>query len=288
MNIYKLLIPLLCLVALISCEKDIDIDMPDYERQLMVEGFIINNKPSILILTSNYEYTEQAGLELYENSFIHDAQITITDGNGDSEVLNEISNYDEILDYTSYMYVGSTLIGQLGNTYTLTIEVEGKIIVAETYIPDLVDILDIWGEPHPDAQNDSMKIVKCKINDPTEKNYYRYLYEINGFDGASPERSTVDDSYFNGKEYIKAIDSGLENEEQDIHGGVAGYFYIGDTITVNWMNVEKSYYDFWTTIDFRRTTETSPFMSPTKVPGNVGGALGHWSGIALSQKKIIL
>ncbi len=276
------------ILVLSGCTKDIDIEMPEYEEMVMVEGWIINGMPANVILTRNFKFNEPAGTQLYEDSFINGAVITITDKEGKSEILSEIPSYDSIKDYTGYMYVGKDLVGIPGEEYGLTIEIEGKNISASTVVPPQVPVIEIWQEPHPDADNDSMKIVKCKIHDPVGKNYYRYLYKINGEDGASPEISTLEDSYFEGEEYVKAIDSGLENEDQDIHGGVAGYFYSGDTITVYWINADKPYFDFWATVDFTRSTEMSPFQSPSIVPGNVDGALGYWCGLGTSNATIVL
>jgi hypothetical protein len=127
-----------------------------------------------------------------------------------------------------------------------------------------------------------------KITDPVETNYYRYTSEVNGKHGPQPEISTISDKAFNGKEYKKAVDSGLENEEQDMHGGVSGYFKTGDTISVKWANAEKSYYDVWTTIDFRRTQNENPFMNPTRIVSNIKGGLGYWSGLGVDAKTIVL
>jgi hypothetical protein len=208
------------LLLLSSCEKDIDITMPDFTPSVMVEGMIFSDRSPIVILTKNIPYETQAGYQVYENSFIHNAVITITGADNKSYSLSEVANKDSIRGFTSYIYTSNELIGEAGKTYTLTIKTGNRTYSSKTTIPDHVSITDIWFEKHPDSYIDTLKLIKVKILDPIQKNYYRYTTEINGKHTAQPEVSTVNDAFFNGSEYIKAIDSGLNNEEQDIHGGL--------------------------------------------------------------------
>lgn len=285
----SLIIPMILVILLFtSCEKEIDIDMPDYTPSVVIEGFIVNGMNPVIALTNNVDYVSVAGTDLYEKSFIHNALVIIdTDGNG-SDTLQELINTDPKTGLTTAIYTSNKIVGEIGKSYTLKVTTGGKTYTAISKIPTPVKIQDIWYEDHPEPENDSLKTVWVKILDPTETNYYRYTSEVNGEHGPQPEISTISDKSFNGKEYIKAIDSGLNNEEQDLHGGVSGYFKTGDTITVKWANAEKSYYDAWTTIDFKRTQNKNPFLNPVRVVGNFDGAIGYWSGLGVDVKSIIL
>lgn len=278
---------ILLALALSSCEKEIEIDMPAYTPSLVVEGFIVNDMAPVILLTKNIEYTARAGRNLYSSSFIHDAFVTI-EYNGIVDTLKEITQEDPATGMKTYLYSSAKTVGVIGETYVLNIRHAGKIYSASAKIPVPVAIQDMWFEKHPKETNDSLKTVWIKINDPLETNYYRYITEVNGGHSVQAEMSTVNDNAFNGKEYVKAIDSGLKNEEQDMHGGVSGYFRVGDTITVKWANVEKSYYDTWTSIDFKRSQNQNPFMNPTRIVGNIDGCLGYWSGMGVNAKSIIL
>lgn len=275
-------------LILTSCEKEINIDMPAYTPSVVIEGFIVNNMAPVVILTNNVPYVSTAGKDLYEKSFIHGAHITIESSQGIIDTLTEIINTDSRTGVKSAMYTSQILKGEVGKSYTLKVLTGGKTYSAVATIPVPVKIEEIWYTNHPDAANDSFKTVWVKILDPIETNYYRYTSEVNGKHGPQPEISTISDKAFNGKEYSKAIDSGLGNEDQDMHGGVSGYFVIGDTITVKWANSEKSYYDAWTTIDFKRTQNQNPFMNPTRIVSNIKGCLGYWSGLGVDAKSIVL
>jgi hypothetical protein len=275
-------------VFLTSCEKEMNIDMPAYTPSVVIEGFIVNDMAPVVILTKNVEYVSTAGKDLYEKSFIHDATITIETDNIQTDTLMEIKQVDTKTGLKTSFYSTSKIKGEIGKNYTLKVTTGGKTYTATAKIPKPVNITDIWYEKHPEANNDSFKTVWVKILDPVETNYYRYTSEVNGQHGPQPEVSTISDKAFDGNEYTKAVDSGLDNEEQDMHGGVSGYFKVGDTITVKWANVEKSYYDAWTTIDFKRTQNQNPFMNPTRIVGNIKGCLGYWSGMGVDAKTIIL
>ncbi|MFA6403099.1 MAG: DUF4249 domain-containing protein [Salinivirgaceae bacterium] len=273
---------------LTACEKEIDIDMPASTPSVVVEGFIVNDMAPIVILTNNVEYVAQAGKDLYEQSFVHNALITLDVAGNITDTLVEITQTNAQTGIKSSFYTSQKTKGEVGKSYSLKITYSDKTYSATATIPEPVEIEEIWFENHPEAANDSFKTVWVKILDPSITNYYRYTSEVNGQHGPQPEISTVSDKSFNGKEYNKAIDSGLANEEQDMHGGVSGYYVIGDTVTVKWANSEKSYYDVWTTIDFRRTQNQNPFMNPTCIVGNIKGCLGYWSGLGVCVKSVVL
>lgn len=221
----NILIPIMTtIVILSSCEKEIDIDMPAFTPSVVVEGFIVNNMAPVVILTNNVEYVSEAGKDLYEKSFIHDALITIDTDGKVTDTLTEIIQTDSETGMKSSFYTSSKIIGEVGKSYTLKLVTGGKNYTAVATIPEPVSIQEIWYEDHPETENDSFKTVWVKIADPNETNYYRYTSEVNGNHGPQPEISTISDDAFNGDEFKKAIDSGLENEEQDMHGGVSGYF----------------------------------------------------------------
>jgi hypothetical protein len=273
---------------LTSCEKEIDLDMPAFTPSVVIEGFIVNDMAPVVILTHNVAYVSEAGKDLYEKSFIHNALITIDSQGTETDTLTEITKTNTETGLKSSFYTSLKIKGEVGESYTLKVVSGNKTYTALATIPEPVKIQEIWYEKHPDIANDSFKTVWVKISDPLAINYYRYTSEVNSQHGPQPEISTISDKGFNGKEYTKAIDSGLKNEEQDMHGGVSGYFIIGDTVTVKWANAEKSYYDAWATIDFKRSQNQNPFMNPTRIVGNIKGCLGYWSGLGVDTKSIIL
>jgi hypothetical protein len=279
---------IVAIIILSACEKEINMDMPDYTPSVVVEGFIVNNMAPVVILTNNVSFVSTAGKDLYEKSFIHDAQLIVEVQNGISDTLTEITKTDPKSGLKSYFYSSKKIVGEVGKSYGITIKTGGKTYSALAKIPEPVKIEEIWFTNHPDAANDSFKTVWVKILDPLETNYYRYTSDVNGKHGPQPEISTIGDKAFSGKEFTKAIDSGLANEEQDMHGGVSGYFKVGDTITVKWANAEKTYYDVWTSIDFKRSQNQNPFMNPTRIVGNIQGCLGYWSGLGVDVKSIVL
>ena len=285
---YNIIIVISAFIFLCACEKDVDIEMPGYTPSVVIEGFIANEENPVIVLTNNIEFSSESGYESYENSFIHNALITVKPDNGSPDTLFEISQTDEKTGLTTSYYTTQDITGYTGVTYELTVIINGNSFSGKATIPESVSIKDIWYEDHPVAENDSFKTVWVSILDPIGTNYYRYTSEVNGERGPQPEISTLTDKAFEGKEFTKAVDSGLENEEEDIHGGVSGYFSLGDTITVYWINAEKSYYNIWTTIDFKRSQNQNPFLNPTRIVGNIDGCLGYWSGLGVDTKTIIL
>ena len=48
----------LLLVLLGGCQTEIEVDLPDYEPKFVVEGYIENGKPAMVILTQSMPYFE--------------------------------------------------------------------------------------------------------------------------------------------------------------------------------------------------------------------------------------
>ncbi len=66
------------------------------------------------------------------------------------------------------------------------------------------------------------------------------------------------------------------------------FFNKGDTITLKFTNIDKSTFDFWRTMEYSYQSIGNPFSSPTRVTGNIKGALGYFGGYAAQYKTVIV
>ncbi len=67
-------------LVLISCEKEVEVDLPETEAKLVVEGTIEQGQPPIVILTRTQSYFAPTDLNSIAGIFVKDAVITVSDG----------------------------------------------------------------------------------------------------------------------------------------------------------------------------------------------------------------
>jgi len=124
---FNIIISLLALYFLtISCEKIIYIDLNEANPLPVFEAVLENDSTCYVkaSLTSSY----------YDNSsspVITNAAMTITDQLGNSETLSHEGDG---------IYRGSSIIGTIGNTYTLDINLDGKFYTVSSTMPPLTSI----------------------------------------------------------------------------------------------------------------------------------------------------
>ena len=70
----------LVLSILWSCTKEVQIDIPGYKEQLVVDGRIETGQPAIILLSKSANVYSSTNFESYLNSFVDDAIVVLSDG----------------------------------------------------------------------------------------------------------------------------------------------------------------------------------------------------------------
>jgi len=283
----------LCVLLLVSCEKNIDFDLKEKPDVLTVDASIENNQPPIVVLTKTFDYFSKITPELLANSFVHNATVTVSNG----QVTHKLKEYsiDSLGGYKIYFYsidssnLLSAFTGKLNSSYTLKINAEGKEYTSSTTIPALNKILDsVWWKPAPFAKDTNEVIVMIKTTDPPGLgNYIRYYTKKNRGPFLPGENSVYDDQFTDGTTYEFPVDPGVDRNNKIQFED--NYFKRGDTVTLKLCNIDKATFKFWTTMEFGYQSIGNPFSSPTKVIGNISnGALGAFTGYAAFYKTLII
>ena len=278
-------------VFFMSCEKDITIDLPDSEEKIVVEGWIEQDNYASVILTKNSPYFSVVDSIALSKLIITDAKVTVSDGQNSEELKLTINpNY-----FPPLVYTGSTLKGEIGKTYYLSIEVEGKTLTAFTTIPEPIIYDSIWFEIDQ-PKGDSLGLVWAQYSDPPEtKNFYRiFTKRINKDNKFIPIFFSIyDDVYFNGKTLTFNMYRGFETMtdetqfEEDNYDEI-GYFKLGDTIIVRSCSIDKAHYDFWRTIENEIYSGGNPFSTNIPVVTNIkGDGIGVWGGYGATYDTVI-
>jgi hypothetical protein len=288
--------PLLLLLVFFfcSCEKTVTFDLDDVEPVPVVDAFIENGQPPVVILSGSFNYFSAISPAMLLNSFIHDAEITISNGTA-SQVLKEYSRNlgpdIKIYYYTSDSSLGTAMMrGEFNKQYQLEIKVNGRVFRASTTIPHLAKTIDsLWWKKAPFSDDTNKVVLMSRVTDPPGYgNYIRYFTSTNQGPYLPGFTSAWDDQIIDGITYEIEVERGVDrNAEIDMED--YSFFRRGDTVTVKFTNIDKTTFDFWRTMEYSYSSIGNPFSSPTKVLGNInGGALGYFGGYAVQYKSLII
>jgi hypothetical protein len=284
-----------CLVLLLfsSCEKPVDFTLDETTDKLVVEATIENNEPPIVVLTKSLNYFSTISLALLVNSFVHDAQVFISDGTK-SHQLKEytipitagLNLYYYSIDSTTN---NGTLKGKLNTNYSLKIIQGGKEYNATTTIPSITKKIDsVWYKPAPRDSANKIILMMVKVTDPVGYgDYVRYFTKKNNQAYLPGYTSVYDDQVIDGTSYDLEVQPGVDRNISSTEDERS--FKKGDTVTLKLSNIDKATYDFWRTMEYSYSSIGNPFSTPTKVISNISnGALGYFGGYASQYRTIII
>lgn len=271
-HLLSYILPLL-LCCLTACnDGDITVDTP---QSLVVEGWIENGEFPVVIITKTLPVTtEYQNLNDLSDYLVRWAKITVSDGE-QSVVLTGL--YDESY-YPPYIYTTSHLRGELGKTYTLTVEYEGHTLTSTTTIPASLPVVDHYQVVPCEGSENQYQIQAYFHDNPAEKNYYLFFTKM-GLESnhyLASYLGAVDDAMIAGDvEYPVYRGNRYDNDEY------TPYFEAGEIVSVKLAHVDQSSFNFWDQYTKAQSLTSNMFLSTsTSLPSNVQGGVGYWSGFA--------
>jgi hypothetical protein len=308
MRYFKILIGLVVFM-LFSCEKDIDIELPEAQKKIVVEGSIEPGQPPFIILTKTEGYFSPIDENSFKNSFVHDALIEVSDGVTDVYLVeicidqipdSLLPTVAELVDISLenllnsgiciYSTLNEDIFGKIGKTYNLTIDIDGEKLTSTTTIPTPVPMEKYWYKDQPGYDN--YGYLWFQLNDPPELgNAYRiYTQRLGKDDRFLPANGSVfDDNFFNGLNFEAFIFRGTEpnsNSSED-YGEFRTYYEQGDTIAIKFCTIDLPHFKFWQTFEVAAFNKGNPFAAPATINSNINGGLGVWGGYGVVYDTIV-
>lgn len=313
----KIILIALAALAFISCEKEVDVDLPETDPKLVVEGVIENGLPPIVILTRTQSYFAPTSLSSIAGIFVKDAVITVSDGSNTvtlqelgSEGLTEeqvaqaaeLTGLDPTLlaeaDISVYTLLDNSMVGEVGRTYTLNITGDGKSCSAITKIPNIVPWDSTWWRlAEQDADDDSSGYVWGRLTDPDTlgngyRHYARRFYSadpdfVEDSRFISPLGTTFNDKYLNGLTVDLFAVRGRSPYTDNSEDETAGFFLRGDSVVMKFVSMGLDEADFYITYDNNVASQGDIFSTPANARGNISGGLGIWAGWAAYYDTLV-
>lgn len=263
---------LVAITIMIACTENFDVKLDSTYIRLVVQGSINNElKAHQVSLTKSADYFSNAPAPK-----VTGATVSISDGAGNNFNLTEVSDG---------LYETDTIAGEIGKTYTLTINYEGEIYTSSCYLNYCPPIDSInfgyydYGYSSGDNSvlyDTTLSILLNALEPSTVGNFYLWNTYKNGILESDTlyEVSFSDDVFVNGN-YLYNIEI---QSVKDVS--------IGDTITLEMQAITKEYYNYI----YQLMTETIWNMGPLDGPpanptGNISnGAMGFF--LAYSVENI--
>lgn len=290
-------LPLLLLFQ--ACQSEIEVDLPDYEPKLVVEGYIENGKPPRVMLTRSVPFFQHMDYDyIMENVLIMDASVIVYAEDGEGQRLN----FQECADSPyRYAYVGR-FPGRENMRYDLEIEWQGKKYTASTRVLHTFDLDSIGFYAKPELLGEARRTIRVLMTDnPQELNFYQFFVKldcktIHDRVWVTTLPVAFDDVTFSGLtfnyEVLRANPSAffmplMTDEEQKEYFRMT--YRPGDTVYVKYGLIDYDSYQFWNTGGNNASLGQNPFTNPTPTISNIKGdnVTGVWCGYASKTEKLV-
>ena len=300
-SIWKCFLLAMCMLQM-SCQKEIDLNLPEYQSKLVVEGTIESGFPAMVMLTKSIPYFSEIGLDDLMNEVIvngSQARVFVTSELGETEELQWTIS-PEAPYYMAFM--GKNIIGKEQTHYTLTVEYGGKTYTAETYIPKSFSLDSIGFNQDMEILADTMASIRVLFSDPADEvNYYAFFTKVKcpkmqdrlwvcnmpvAFDDRAINGMAI--TYEVSRYGYSSLMSGLLSEEERRNFSRIT-FRPGDTVVVKHAQVDHDTYEYLISAGSEAAFGSNPFTAPIPpVPNfNSDEVLGHWSGYAVGFDTLV-
>lgn len=293
------------LAILVSCTKEVKIDIPGYKEQLVVDGFIETGSPAFVLLSKTNNIYAGTNIQNYIDGFVSGATVIVSDGTVTDTLLEVCTNnlpqgteetiaallglsVDQILASPICFYVSDQITGEVGKTYSLKIINQGEIYEAQSTILQPKQLDSLYWKPENNLPNYGFSWAKL-TDAPQSGNAYKWEVKYVSSPGFSkPFNAFTDDRFYNGLTFEFAYENPMSFNDPNVPDEQRGYFKLGDTIVVKFSTLGKKEYQFYEKKYNQIYSAGNPFATPTNIPTNiVGGAFGVWVGYSPAYDTLI-
>jgi len=281
MRFKNILLFVLSLLTLNSCETIIDIEMPPYTSELVANCFFTPDSAFKVHVSHSLGVLDEGNLNGIEN-----AKVEILENGQVMDILTHTGNG---------FYRTKIVYPSPGNTYSLKVEVSGyESIIASDIIPAPVSIVSVamkdsvFTGQYAGEEEITYAELSIKFNDPQgEENYYAVdLYlEYSGGTINNIWLTSIDPAVDGVSEGNKILFSDALFEGQAYELKV--YFdskiltLWNQTLYLKFISTSKAYYLYEKSLDLHQLNQDNPFAEPVQVHNNIENGLGIFAGFSV-------
>lgn len=251
----------LALFVLNSCdlEKDIEVELPPFVKQTMVECYLEDGQPARLLLSETFPYTEIPTTFPFQDS----ATVVLKYNNQIDTLRSGLfvnPTAEKIFNYASTTPIQRDLTTE----YTLEITtVDGSFLTSKTKFLEPVPIDSTVVEFNDESE---AAFLTWFTDIPDVENFYRFSLHLTDLNREPEQVFALDDDVFDGDDTL--FGTGFEYES-------------GDTLISTLYTIDEAYHDFLESVTAAQSANSNPFAQPSIIFSNIEGenALGVFTTI---------
>jgi hypothetical protein len=255
---------LFSIVLLSGCQKEIDVDLNSANPQYVIQANLEANKSIVVKISKSLNFSDSKSFPTIEN-----ANIVLEDSNGNSETISHSSNGE---------YIGTRILGTIGTTYTLKINVDNNFFQASsTIFPltklDSIKFIESAFGNFGGSDTINYFAIPVFTDPPRVRNFYKFDITVNG--KTDPTISVSNDNIIDGKRNEQPIF--ISNDDYRINKN--------DIVTIKAKAIDETIYNYYFVLSNLSGDGPGGGSTPTNPVSNFsGGALGYFS--AFSSQEI--
>jgi hypothetical protein len=274
----SLLVYISVVVLLTSCEETVELDVNQVEPKIVIEG-LVTDKPGyqmVKVTRSKGFYTGG------KTPRITDASVIISDDLGETIVF--VHNPRNHPDSTGIYLPTSKFIGQIGRTYTLKVNADGKEFTAmDKLLPVLkMDSLkhrpSVFEEDDPEIEGRIYELLMYAREPQNEANFYLFKFYRND----SLTYNSDNDIYYSDDELLS----------ENISGATSPVYYsIGDKADVEVFSLSKLGYIYFNDLSSILNGDGGGMFGPVPAAPRTNmtnGAIGFFQVSAVDISSVTL
>ena len=256
--------------------------LPEYEKKLVVDGWIENgNLPKVLLTFTSPYFSEIDSFSIREY-LASRAKVTVFSPTSSEILVFKPSN----IYFPPNVYQGLLLTGYVNQKYKVEVILDGDTAWAETTIPEPPVLDSAWFEPN--SPGDTLGIIHVIINDnPDEENFYRIFTYTEGLDKRYrpvlvPNYS---DEQFNGESFQIPV---YQGNETNIDPDDQIFFNLNYSTMLKVCSMDKKAYEYWTSFQREYINFQNPLAGGGKsLKSNINGGIGIWCGYGVTKYHLL-
>lgn len=265
------------LMIAIGCSE---VKLPDASQQLVVDGWIETGKGPVVMVTTSVPVGSVIGnKEDLRKHIVTWGKVTVSDGERDV-VLTGMVNEDY---FPPYIYTTSSIRGEAGKTYNLTVEYGGRTVTAVTTVPEEAHLKNI--KVRRGNNNDEGYYITATLKDnPETKDYYRIFIKRHGKDSTYIPSflGLINDEILKDSEDEIPVNNYIDNTEKS----QSTLFAADDYVYIRCCAIDETAYCYWKDFDDISMSQNPLFPVTSRIRSNIKGGLGHWSGYGSSNYRV--
>lgn len=272
-----------------SCTNEIELEQPEYESKIVVDGFIESNGFANVYLMRSSPFLTQYDSTSVRATFMNAATVTLSCSNGDSEIL---TLFRQNTFFPPFVYKSIRMKGLAGESYSLKVSFSGKMVTATTTIPQPPTLTSFGME----TRSDSSGLIRIGIEkEAGVTSYafiqYRSIKADQNFHPAGVPVYQLDGLIYEGSMYVLRCDENnlfLVNPSKQAYSfWPKALFSIKDTVLVKLGLIDAASYQILKSIFADEAIRNNPFsFNSAGIQSNIVGGIGRWTGIGVAPTQV--